>query len=136
VSEQVVHFFEAIEVDAQHGEPPLRRERDLDLLIELLVEARPVGEPGESVVMGEVADMLFRLLARPQIAHRDGVMRLAAEIDRSANKFDRHLGAVGMMQFAFDRLVRAVRELEQGPFLAHEILQPGPGQTRRRLADK
>ena len=57
-----------------------------------------VGQPRQRVVMGEVVDVLLGLLARPQVADGDDVMRPSSEIDRPQDQFDRRHRAVGLPQ--------------------------------------
>jgi hypothetical protein len=83
MSEQVVDLLEAIEIEAQHGKAPARRDRPGDLLLELLVETRPIGQSGERVVMGEEPDLLLGLLARLEVADRDGTMAVRGRSDQN-----------------------------------------------------
>ena len=65
VTKTVVDVLEAIEVEKQYREPSSRLQCRSDLVIELFVEAGPIGQPGEAVVVGEKEDVAFRFLARP-----------------------------------------------------------------------
>ena len=62
-------------------------------------------------MMCEVADMLFGLLARLQIAHRDHMMRLTGEVDRAQDQFHRDHRSVGVAHVSLKRLVRRGQQL-------------------------
>jgi hypothetical protein len=96
VPEQIVDLLEAVEVETQDGEPPASVQSRFDLLIQPLVERAAIGNSGQGVVMRQKADMLLGLFARLQVADRNGVVRLAAVIDRTQDQLDRRPGAVGM----------------------------------------
>src|SRR5205814_2285986 len=96
VSEQIVDFLEPVEIKAQNGKPPPRRQRRFNLLIELLVESAAIGKPCECVVVSKKENVLLRLLARTKITNRDGTMRLSAYINHSLDELDRYFRAVAM----------------------------------------
>ena len=145
VPEQVVDFLEAVEVETEHCKPAPRCQGHLDLLVELLVEAAAIGKPGERVMMREKADMLFGLLARPQVADRDGAVRLAGKIERTQDELDRRRRAVGMVQLAFDRLVRPLEAVSgacasSGKNCSNDSRRPccppsSPTETRKAVVD-
>jgi hypothetical protein len=134
--EQVVHLLEPIEIETQHAETARRGQRRLNLLVELLVEAAAVGDAGERVVVGEEADVLLGLLARLQVADGDGAVQLAGKIEGTQDQLDRHLGAVGAAQFAFDRLVRPLDQLQPRAFLGEEFFQGLADHAVGRRADQ
>ena len=123
VSEQIVDLLEPVEIEAQDREPSTGGQGRFDLLVELLVESAPIGKPSEGVVMREEADMLFGLLARLQIANRNGAVRFSAVVDRTQDQFDRCSGAVGMQQFALDWLVRPLEQLQARAFVGKELFE-------------
>jgi hypothetical protein len=53
-----------------------------NLPVEPLIEIASIGQRCQRVVMREIADVPLRLLARPQIANRDNLMRPPGKIDR------------------------------------------------------
>ena len=59
VAEAVVHPLEAVEIEEHHRERPAEPLRAPDRLLEMLDEARPVGQPGERVVISLMADPLL-----------------------------------------------------------------------------
>src|SRR3954469_7634235 len=61
-----------------------------------------IGQRRQRVVMREIPDMLLRLLACPEVANGDHVMRPPCEHDRPQDQFDRADRSVGMAQNRFD----------------------------------
>jgi hypothetical protein len=61
--EDVVHFLETVEIDAEDGEALGRTDRPAQGRCEALVERGPVGKVGEGVVMGQMRDALFGAFA-------------------------------------------------------------------------
>ena len=132
VSEQVVDLLESIEVEEHDGERPSHRQRHLDLLVQFPVEGAPIGQPGERVVKGKKAETLFRLLARPDVADRDGAVRLAGEVDRAQDEFDRCPAAVGAQQVDLDGRVRTSQQFQARGFLRKAPHELGADQAGRR----
>ncbi len=83
MTEQVIDFLEPVEVEEQDSKLLPRSERQFDLLIQPLIEAAAVRNSGQEIMIGKKADLLFRPLAHLKIAHRNGMMRFAGEIDRT-----------------------------------------------------
>ncbi len=71
MAERVVDQLEAVQVDEQHGhaEPVSVGARDSQL--EVLVEHRPIWQPGQLVVIGEVGDLLLGALLQADVASDD-----------------------------------------------------------------
>jgi hypothetical protein len=63
MAERIVHVLEAVEVDEQHGDPPLVTFCLLQRHAQALDAQRPVGQVGQHVVLREVADALLVGLA-------------------------------------------------------------------------
>ena len=61
--EDVVHFLETVEIDAEHGEAPGRTDPPAEGRREPLVERRPIGKIGERVVMRQMRDALLGAFA-------------------------------------------------------------------------
>ena len=74
MAEAVVDRLEVVEVEEQHGEQPIRPIRDRQRLGEAVLEQRPVGEPRERIVRGEVHEGVVS--THP---HRSGVARSERE---------------------------------------------------------
>ena len=84
MAEHVVHRFEAVEIEAQHGEALARARRQLHGGSDAFVEGRAIGQLGERIVMRHVRDALLVALAVGEVAHdADEVLRFAVvAIDR------------------------------------------------------
>src|SRR5262249_45536234 len=124
VPEQIVDLLEAVEIEAQHGEPLARLQRRFDLLIELLVEGAAVREPREGVVVSKKQNIPLGFLAGPQIADCDGAMRLAAQIDYALDGLDRYFRAAGIEQDRFNELVLALEQPHARIRIGKILLQP------------
>ena len=120
MAEQVVDLLEAVEVDAQqrHWPPPAASHRDL--AVELAVEAAAVGQPGQRIVLGEVAQIGFRLLARADVADGDRLPRLVGEDHRACHKLDWDHGAFGLAQDGLDHFARMAKQLRSQRFVGKE----------------
>ena len=77
--EQIVDQLEAVEIEDHHRQPLLVAPRPLDRLGQPVVEQQAIGQPGQRVVVGEVADRLLGLLAQRDVAHGQDVQGLAVE---------------------------------------------------------
>src|ERR1041384_7816768 len=76
----------------------------LDLMVEPRVEAVPVRQARQRVMVRQKMNMLLGLLPVAQIAHGDGVVRLTGEVDRAKNELGRNELAVDVAQFSLDAL--------------------------------
>src|ERR1700730_7552112 len=123
MSKQIVNFLKPVEVEAQDGEPSTSVQGRFDFLIQSLVESAAIGNSSKGVVMREKADMLFRLLARPQVSDGNGVVRFPAIIDRTEDQFDRRPGAVGVEQIALGRLVRSLEQFQARAFVGKALFE-------------
>ena len=74
------------------------------------------------------ADALFRQLAGPDVADRDGGMGSTREIDTMHDEFDREGTVRSCVKLAFEDPVRVLHEALQG--------DPIPNASRKRLADE
>src|SRR5688572_24467860 len=86
---EIVDLLEAIEVNADNGDDAFALGGGGDGVLQLAGEAGAVEDTRQRVVVSEEPDMLFGLLARAEIAHRDSLMRLAAEVHLAKDHFDR-----------------------------------------------
>ena len=140
---QVIDLLEPVEVEAEHRERTARGQMRLDLAIEPLVEGVAVRQAGERIVVSKEVNVLLRLLPVAEVAHRNDVMRLAAEIDRTKDEFGGNQLAARMPQLRLGRLVRildqltpcaalrnAYRKLRSDHFVGQKA-----GQGRKTLVD-
>ena len=104
VAEQVVDLLEAIEVEAEQCQAAAIRRGRRDLAIELVVEAAAVGQAGQRIVLGEVAQIGFGLFAGANVADGDSVARLVREDHRPCDELDADHGARCVTQAGFDDL--------------------------------
>ena len=75
VPEAVVDQFEVVEVEQQHRDRRSRAEAQLHRVVQPVGEQRPVGEPGEWIVQGDVGDRDVQfavLLEQGELAKRHG----------------------------------------------------------------
>ena len=128
VSEQVVHFLEAVEIEAEHGEAFALGEVG-NFLVDPGVEMAAVGKRRQHVVMREIVDVLFGLLARLQIANGYDMMRPSGKHDRSQDQLDGRHRTVEMAQAGFDRLVRSGQQLGARGLVRKTGFEPGAGET-------
>ena len=63
VAERVVDFLEAVEIEQQQRAVGRRLDVGEDRLLEFVLEQRPVGEPGQRIVVGELFQLLLGALA-------------------------------------------------------------------------
>jgi hypothetical protein len=70
VTERVVDELELVQVDQEHAHQATLPPRLLDRGLEQVVEEVPVAEPGERVVVGQVAHLLLDELALGDVLHR------------------------------------------------------------------
>ena len=136
VPEQVVDFLEAVEVETEHCKPAPRCQGHLYLLVQLLVEAAAIGNPRERIMMREKADVLFGLLARQEVADRDGAVGLAGKIERTQDDLDRRRRAVGTVQLTLDRLVRPLDQSQARRFSRGRTFPTFADHAVRRLANE
>jgi hypothetical protein len=78
VTQRVVELLDAVQTQKQHGHRRLGR-RSLELLLELVLEQRAVGKPGELVAQGLAADLVLDPLAL--VAPRQYVGQRLDEVD-------------------------------------------------------
>jgi hypothetical protein len=136
VSEQVVYFLEPIEVEAKDGQSSSRRQGELDLLIQLLVEGAAIGNTRQCIIMRQKTDVLLRLLVSLQVADRDCDVWCSVKIDRAQNQLDRSNGAVGTMHFALDQLIRPFGQLQTRTLCRNKSIELDARQRVGRCADE
>jgi hypothetical protein len=134
--EQVVDLLEPVEVKTQDGESPPRCQGHLDLLVQLLVECAAIGNPRKRIMMRKKSDVLFRLLARLEVANRDGAVGFPGKIERTQDELHRRRRAVGAVQFTLDRLVRPLDQPQAGGFLGKELFERLTDHAVRGRADE
>ena len=105
MAEQVIDLLEPVEVEADHREAALMAPGENELFLEPPAVAGAVGEPGQRVVVRQVPDVAFRLLAGRQIAHRDGLVPFAAVVDFAQDGFHRHRHAASGLEFPLERYI-------------------------------
>src|SRR5581483_5913012 len=106
MSEKIVDLLEPVEVETENGDKLSGGARCLDFQIELFVESRAVRKPSQRIMMGKKMDVPFGLFPRSQVAYRDGVMRLAGEVDWPLNELDGNYGLPLIPdEIGFDRLI-------------------------------
>src|SRR5262245_53796107 len=86
--EQVIHFLEPVEIDAQDRQALPAVSGKLDLTVELGVESYTVGQTGKHVMVRKKINVIFCLFSCREIADRNGTMRLAGKIDGSLNELN------------------------------------------------
>ena len=69
VAERVVDVLEAVEVEHEHGALGAVAARACARAVELLLEAAPVEQAGERVVVGQVLELLLEALALGDVLH-------------------------------------------------------------------
>ena len=84
VAERVVDRLEAVDVDDHHRALAAVAGAEGDVLVELGAEAAPVEQPGERVVVGEVAQLGLGLLGLLQ-APRDDLAILGSSLASTAS---------------------------------------------------
>ena len=132
MTKQVVDLLEAVEIKAQHGKLARRGHRQFDLLVEPLIEAAAVWQPGQQVVMGEKADVLLRILARLKIAHRDGAMGFAGEIDRAHDELDWISRSVPLEEIAFEGEIGGFKKPKARAFIREKLMNLRADQFARQ----
>jgi hypothetical protein len=128
VSEQVVYFLETVEIEAEHGETFALGQVG-NFLVDPGVEMAAVGKRCQHVVMREIMDVLFGLLARLQVANGYDMMRPSGKHDRPQDQLDRRHRAVEMAQAGFDRLVRSGQQFGARGLVRKTGFEPGAGET-------
>ena len=128
VAERVVDRLEVVEVDEQHDDRVGLGPGDAQGVVHAVEEQRPVGEPGQLVVEGAVAELAFEVALFGDVAERgdDAVDGGAAE---QVGDDDGGLAplAVGVQQRRLELDRAAVAELDE-PF----ELARSPCRARRR----
>src|ERR1700722_10494522 len=71
--------------------------------------------------MGEKADVLLRAVARPKIAHRDGAMRFAGEIDLAHDELDWISRSVAREEIAFEGAIGGIKKPEARAFIREKL---------------
>ena len=69
VSLRVVQVLEVVQVEEQRGALAAVAGRELQVALQLVVEAAPVRQPGQRVVVGEVLDLLLGVCTLGDVAH-------------------------------------------------------------------
>ena len=133
MAEQVVDFLEPVEVEAEHGET-FAPGQGGDFLVDPLVEVAAIGQRRQCIVMSEIVNMLFGLLARLQIANGDDVMRPSRKDDRSQNELDGDQRAIEVAQTGFNWQAGAGQQPGARNLVGKEAFEPctnqiGNGET-------
>jgi len=128
---QVVDFLEPVEIKQQQRQVaafphPAHR---CDFHLEPAGKAAAVGKSGQWIEMGEAQDLLFRLLALPNVADRNDVVRLATVVDAPGDQFDRNACAIAGFQFGLLRLLTEAGHIGRGA-LVEEIAEQHSVQRR------
>ena len=121
MANSVVDDLEAIEVEAHYRDllPATARLRQLDT--EPLFEQRAVRQPGEDIVVGEMADGFLRLLAFANVADEGAEADGVVSVEWDDRKLDRELDALAIERSDLDALV------EDPPFAGgQEVLKSPP----------
>ena len=104
--ERVVDHLELVEVDVEQRDRAAAPRGLLDGALEVLLEHRAIGQPGQRVVVGEVGDPLLRGLALGDVADRAEQHPAAVGVDARERDGDRELRAV----LAHSHEVRATQQ--------------------------
>ena len=91
-----------------------------DLAVEPAVEAAAIGQPGQRIVLGEVAQIGFGLLARADVADGDRLPRLVGEGHRARHKLDRDRAADGLAQDGLDHFAWMTEQSRSQRFVGQE----------------
>ncbi len=111
VAEAVVDLLEVVEIEHHHGDPAALAARLAHRLAQAVEQQRAVGQAGQRVVMGEMADLLLDALALGDVEQHELGRGLAALADRHRDRLD----------------VDAAARRDGGPQLARP-----PARARRR----
>ena len=120
MAEQVVDLLEAVEVEAEQRQAAAIRRCRRDLAIELVVEAAAVGQAGQRIVLGEVAQVGLGLFAGAHIAHGDRVARLVCENHRPCDEFDADHARRCVAQVGLDDLAGMAKQACTHRFVGNE----------------
>ena len=120
MAEKVVDLLEAVEVDAEQRQLAAVRGGHRDLAVELAVEAAAIGQAGQRIVLGEVAQIGFGLLARADVADGDRLPRLVGEGHRACHELDRDRAADGLAQDGLDHFARMTKQSRPQRFVGQE----------------
>ena len=135
VAERVVDRLEVVEVDEQHDDRVGLGTGDAQGVVHAIEEQRPVGEPGELVVEGTVAELAFEVALLGDVAERgdDPVDRGATD---EVGDDDRRLAelAVGVDERRLELDRAAVAELDQPFELADRALTLVLGDDVEQMA--
>ena len=94
MAEEIIDPFETVEIDQMQGEEIVAPPRPRDQGAHPLMQQHAVGQAGQLVVMGEVAQPRFHFLARGNVERRsqDAANDAANILERG---FQRQKGALG-----------------------------------------
>lgn len=134
MAEDVVDGLEAIQVQTENRQRVIVVGASGQRLPQMAVEGAAIDKIGQRVVMREVFDHPFRILARREIAHEDHVTLFALVFDRSAEPFDRHVASRRMEQLALARLPRHAAARIPAPGRLGEQLAPTPADNICRIS--
>lgn len=81
VTKRIIHTLEAIEVDAQHGKRFATSPRRGNLTHGDVVQLKPVGQPGERIVVRQKANTVFRGAPFTDVTQSGDPGRTAAVVD-------------------------------------------------------
>ena len=152
VSERVVDFLEAIEVDKEHGQVRLVATRAFDFLVQAVDEQPSIGQVGQHVVVGLVPDhRLGTLLFGDVVEQGDKPVRLAVIIEHRVHgqPAGNVLTGLGLVpDFAFpgagrqhgapnlaEELARMIGRFELGQTIADDVVLAVTGQAGKRRVD-
>ena len=104
MAERVVHLLEVVQIEKQERHRFLVPARMRHGLARPLGEHRPVGKPGERVVIGHPLDALLVAAAVGDVADVGRVADRAADGGLRDGQLDRDLAAVGVREHGLDAL--------------------------------
>ncbi|MCY1517581.1 hypothetical protein D9M68_522670 [compost metagenome] len=121
MAEAVVEHLEAVQVDVQQGQAVAALARALAGFVEPVLEQDAVGQPGEVIVIGQVAQALLRFAAGgevgeetddmadlpPRVAHHIELQPLRIELAILAGVHQFALPAAALFQLVADQVVAA-----------------------------
>ena len=139
VAERVVDALEVVEVDEQQRQPRALAARQLHEPLELVVEARAVGQAGERVVVREVVDALLGRVAVADVAHDGHAQPLAVAHHRAHDELHVDARAVLVHDHALVRglLARGDDRGDLGHVVGRDEVQRAPPEDLlQRVADQ
>ena len=90
MAERIVHVLEAVEIEPEHGHQLTMPLGPRHGAVEMLAELKPVGQPGQRIVHGEIADLVLGEPALADAPRGDCRWHGEAEHDEEARHQRRH----------------------------------------------